>query len=255
MGSLIKQECFKLSKKKSTWIWPIVIIAIMITLLFISQNSDIMSSEGLIQGGFSGFYWVVILMIVQASTIISMEFHYETIKNVLYRNYSRTSIVISKVITLVIYSLICFIGVIAVTLLLYAISFNDIDLLAPHGSQPPLLNEMLLLAVADFVTMWLVLSLTLLISCAMKGPTLSITIGIFFYFVISFVAALLTYFNGKWEWFKWNPLNMIMLPQQIVDNDFKEMSHLELHELFIGNIVYIVIFLVLLVFVFKKKNV
>lgn len=116
MGSLIKQECFKLSKKKSTWIWPIVIIAIMITLLFISQNSDIMSSEGLIQGGFSGFYWVVILMIVQASTIISMEFHYETIKNVLYRNYSRTSIVISKVITLVIYSLICFIGVIAVTL-------------------------------------------------------------------------------------------------------------------------------------------
>ncbi|MDU0995167.1 MAG: ABC transporter permease, partial [Staphylococcus lugdunensis] len=160
MGSLIKQECFKLSKKKSTWIWPIVIIAIMFTLLFISQNSDIMSSEGLIQGGFSGFYWVVILMIVQASTIISMEFHYETIKNVLYRNYSRTSIVISKVITLVIYSLICFIGVIAVTLLLYAISFNDIDLLAPHGSQPPLLNEMLLLAVADFVTMWLVLSLT-----------------------------------------------------------------------------------------------
>ena len=98
----------------------------------------------------------------------------------MYRNYSRTSIVISKVITLVIYSLICFIGVIAVTLLLYAISFNDIDLLAPHGSQPPLLNEMLLLAVADFVTMWLVLSLTLLISCAMKGPTLSITIGIFF---------------------------------------------------------------------------
>ena len=53
MGSLIKQECFKLSKKKSTWIWPIVIIAIMFTLLFISQNSDIMSSEGLIQGGFS----------------------------------------------------------------------------------------------------------------------------------------------------------------------------------------------------------
>lgn len=55
MGSLIKQECFKLSKKKSTWIWPIVIIAIMFTLLFISQNSDIMSSEGLIQGGFQDF--------------------------------------------------------------------------------------------------------------------------------------------------------------------------------------------------------
>ena len=106
---------------------------------------------------------------------------------------------------------------------------------------------MLLLAVADFVNHVACAKFDFTDFMCDEGPTLSITIGIFFYFVMSFVAALLTYFNGKWEWFKWNPLNMIMLPQQIVDNDFKEMSHLELHELFIGNIVYIVIFLVLLV--------
>ena len=54
MGSLIKQECFKLSKR-NRWISTIVIIAIMFTLLFISQNSDIMSSEGLIKVVFQDF--------------------------------------------------------------------------------------------------------------------------------------------------------------------------------------------------------
>lgn len=36
---------------------------------------------------------------------------------------------------------------------------------------------------------------------------------------------------------------------------FKELIKLELYELFIGNIVYIFIFLILVVWIFKKKNV
>ncbi|MGJ5718892.1 ABC transporter permease, partial [Staphylococcus equorum] len=58
------------------------------------------------------------------------------------------------------------------------------------------------------------------------------------------------------EWLKWLPINMLNLSSQIIDNDvMKPFTKLELHELFIGNIVYIVIFLVLVIFVFKKKNV
>ncbi len=51
---------------------------------------------------------VRILLIIQASTIISMEFHYGTIKNLLYREYSDT-IIVGKIITLFIISLIYFI--------------------------------------------------------------------------------------------------------------------------------------------------
>ncbi|RIM61102.1 ABC transporter permease, partial [Staphylococcus xylosus] len=52
------------------------------------------------------------------------------------------------------------------------------------------------------------------------------------------------------------PINMLNLSSQIIDNDMiKSLTKLELHEIFIGNIVYIVIFLVLLIFVFKKKNI
>ena len=64
-------------------------------------------------------------MIIQASTIISMEFHYGTIKNLLYRNYSRTSIIVSKFITLLIYSLIIFLVFIIISLLLHLIFNGD----------------------------------------------------------------------------------------------------------------------------------
>ena len=48
---------------------------------------------------------------------------------------------------------------------------------------------------------------------------------------------------------------MMNIMVQITDKGMRKVTKLELHELFIGNIVYIIIFLILLVFVFKKKNV
>lgn len=49
---------------------------------------------------------------------------------------------------------------------------------------------------------------------------------------------------------------MMNLSTQVLDNEvFKEMTKLELHELYIGNIVYIIIFLALVIYAFKKKNV
>ena len=41
MGTLIKQECFKLCKKKSTFIIPIIIILLMVIQAIISKNTMI----------------------------------------------------------------------------------------------------------------------------------------------------------------------------------------------------------------------
>ncbi len=40
MGTLIKQECFKLCKKKSTFIIPIIIILLMVIQAIISKKYD-----------------------------------------------------------------------------------------------------------------------------------------------------------------------------------------------------------------------
>ncbi|HEH8083496.1 TPA: ABC transporter permease, partial [Staphylococcus aureus] len=107
MGTLIKQECFKLYKKKSTFIAPIVFILLMVAQGYIATKYNITPKENF-TSGFNGLAWFSFLLIIQASTIISMEFHYGTIKNLLYREYSRTTMIISKIITLFIISLIYF---------------------------------------------------------------------------------------------------------------------------------------------------
>ena len=44
MGTLVKQECFKLFKKKSTYILPIIIIIIMLALAILgNQYSDVLT--------------------------------------------------------------------------------------------------------------------------------------------------------------------------------------------------------------------
>lgn len=256
MGTLIKQECFKLCKKKSTFIIPIIVILLMVVQAIISKNyDDVFSPQSSIESVFSGFSWFIFLLIIQASTIISMEFYHGTIKNLLYRKYTRTNIIISKIITLVIFSLLYFIISIIVGFILWAIFFNDINLLESKGDELSLLSKMLLTGLGTYVGTWLVLSVTLLISCAMKSPGVSIAVGIVFYFATSILSGILTIIVDKWEWLKWNPISMMNIMVQIVDKNMKKFTKLELHELFIGNIVYIIIFLILVVFVFKKKNV
>ena len=256
MGTLIKQECFKLCKKKSTFIIPIIIILLMVVQAIISKNyDDVFSPQSSIESAFSGFSWFIFLLIIQASTIISMEFYHGTIKNLLYRKYTRTNIIISKIITLVIFSLLYFIISIVVGFILWAIFFNDINLLESKGDELSLLSKMLLTGLGTYVGTWLVLSVTLLISCAMKSPGVSIAVGIVFYFATSILSGILTIIVDKWEWLKWNPISMMNIMIQIVDKSMKKYTKLELHELFIGHIVYIIIFLILVVLVFKKKNV
>ncbi|MDU2281919.1 ABC transporter permease, partial [Staphylococcus sp.] len=204
MGTLIKQECFKLCKKKSTFIIPIIIILLMVVQAIISKNyDDVFSPQSSIESAFSGFSWFIFLLIIQASTIISMEFYHGTIKNLLYRKYTRTNIIISKIITLVIFSLLYFIISIVVGFILWAIFFNDINLLESKGDELSLLSKMLLTGLGTYVGTWLVLSVTLLISCAMKSPGVSIAVGIVFYFATSILSGILTIIVDKWEWLKW----------------------------------------------------
>lgn len=257
MGTLINQELYKIFKKKSSIIIPIIIFILMIAMAVLSNNyEDILKPESQFKQGYTGFSWIFFLMIIQAATIITMEFHYGTIKNLLYRNYSRMSIILSKFIALFIYSLILFIVTTLISLGLKLILFSDIDILKQSGDNLSLLQEHLLTALATYIGMWLILSLTLLISCLLKSPGVSIAVGIVFYFASSVISGILFAAINQWEWLKWNPINMLNLSTQVLDNEaFKKMTKLELHELYVGNIVYIIIFLALVIYAFKKKNV
>ncbi len=254
MGTLIKQECFKLYKKKSTFIAPIVFILLMVAQGYIAMKYNITPKENF-TSGFNGLAWFSFLLIIQASTIISMEFHYGTIKNLLYREYSRTTMIISKIITLFIISLIYFAITIIASIGIGSLFFNDLNIFESSGNQLSLFNQLLLVSLGTFVGVWLVLSLTLLLSCATNSTGVAIAVGIVFYFASTILAVVQTTLLEKIEWLKWNPINMMNIMIQTVEKGFSKSTKLELHELFIGNIAYISIFLILVVFIFKKKNV
>ena len=99
MGTLIKQECFKLFKKKSTFIIPIIIMLLMVVQAIISKNyDDIFSPQSSIESAFSGFSWFIFLLIIQASTIISMEFYHGTIKNLSIENIREQALLLVKLL-------------------------------------------------------------------------------------------------------------------------------------------------------------
>ncbi|WP_086428948.1 ABC transporter permease [Staphylococcus cornubiensis] len=257
MSILIKQELFKMYKKKSSIIFPIIIVIFMILFAYLSkQYSDIFNSEIQFKTGFSGITWLAFLMIVQASTIITMEFAYGTIKNLLYRKYSRTQIIISKFAALFIYSFILFIGVCLISFLLKFIFLGSLDITSSSGDKMSLIQELALNAVGNYIGLWLILSITLLLSCIMKSPSLSIALGIILYFALSIISGILFMLIDKWTWLKWNPINMLNISPQLLDHEsLSKLTHLTNTELFIGNLIYIVLFLVLVSIVFKKKNV
>ncbi|HHW9673567.1 TPA: ABC transporter permease [Staphylococcus aureus] len=250
MGTLIKQEFFKLFKKKSTFIAPIVFILLMVAQGYIATKyNKIFTPQESFTSAYNGFSWFAFLLIIQASTIISMEFHYGTIKNLLYREYSRTTMIVSKIITLFIISLIYFVITIIASIVIGSLFFNDLNIFESSG------NQLLLVSLGTFVGVWLVLSLTLLLSSATNSTGVAIAVGIVFYFASSILAVIQTALLEKIDWLKWNPINMMNIMLQTVEKGFSKSTKLELHELFIGNIAYISIFLILVVFIFKKKNI
>ena len=186
MGTLIKQECFKLFKKKSTFIAPIVFILLMVAQGYIATKyNEIFTPQESLHLLIMVFM-VCILLIIQASTIISMEFHYGTIKNLLYREYSRTTMIVSKIITLFIISLIYFVITIIASIVIGSLFFNDLNIFESSGNQLSLLNQLLLVSLGTFVGVWLVLSLTLLLSSATNSTGVAIAVGIVFILQVLF---------------------------------------------------------------------
>ena len=94
---LVKQELFKLTKKKSTFIAPLLLVLLIIVAGILTKKySDVIAPDIMFTSNFSGTSWIVFIMIAASSAIISMESQYGTLKNLLYRKYYRGEILVSK---------------------------------------------------------------------------------------------------------------------------------------------------------------
>ncbi|KRL01104.1 ABC transporter permease [Liquorilactobacillus capillatus] len=258
MVTLIRQEIFKLIHKRSTLIGTIALLVLMtIFAIFSKLQPSFSDPKGDFIAAYGGLSWVVFFMIAACSTIIAMEFQYGTVKELLYRKYYRGQILASKWITMFLYSLyfyvLSFIFSIILKLVLFNSKFSLTDL---YSNDQSIMHTTLVTYAGNFVGLWLLLSLVLLLANVFKSSAAAISVGIVGYFATSIVSSLLFMLINKWEWVKWNPLNMLNLPTQLSNSTVVgTLTRLSNAELVWGNLIYTAIFLFLGYLIFRKRNV
>ncbi|MCV3740081.1 ABC transporter permease subunit [Lentilactobacillus hilgardii] len=257
MVTLVRQELFKLVHKKSTWATSIILLVIMTTFAVISRNHpNTFDPKGMFPDLFTGIIWIVLFMIAASSSIISMEFQYGTIKELLYRKYYRGEILVSKWITMFLYSVYFMLLAFVYSLILKLVLFNGtFQLSENYGYKHSILATTIYTSLAQFVALWLILSLVLLLANLFKSSAAAISVGIIGYFAINVISSMLTIIIKKWTWLKWNPLNMMNYPGQVASPELHKLTLLSTNELLIGSLVYMVIFLGISYSVFKRRNV
>ncbi|AMV60384.1 ABC transporter, permease protein [Pediococcus damnosus] len=257
MLTLINQELFKLLHKKSTYFATILLIVLMSLFAGLAKaHPNYFDPEGLFKSNFTGTEWVVFLMIAGCGAIVSMEFQYGTVKELLYRKYNRGQVIVSKWLTMFIYSVYLYALTFVMTIILKVVLFNDTFELTKTASNGRTLIENLGITMGGkFIGLWLILTLVLLLATLFKNATVAVSVGIIGYFASSIIANLMFILIAKWDWLKWNPINMLNLSSQVVESSYKTLTKLSVDQMVWGNLGYIVVFLFCGYLVFKKRNV
>ncbi|EHO52366.1 ABC transporter permease [Lentilactobacillus kisonensis] len=257
MITLVKQEMYKLGHKKSTWAVSVALLVIMTIFAVLSKtHPKYWGQKDMFVTMYTGGSWVVLFLIAACSSIIAMEFQYGTIKELLYRKYYRGEILVSKWITMLIYSIYFYLITFVYSLLLKVVLYNgSFKLSDTYANNQSIIQSQFLSLIGQFVSVWLVLSLVLLLANIFKSTAAAISIGIIGYFALSVVSGLMFVLMQKWNWLKWNPLNMMNLPAQLTSDTYHKMTLLSTPEMVCGSLVYTAIFMAISYVVFKRRSV
>lgn len=257
MIALVKEESFKLLHKRITIAVTLFLLGLMTLFAGLSKAyPKIYNPQSIFLETFTGGTWTVLFMIAACSSIITMEFQYGTIKELFYRQYYRGQVLISKWLTMLIYSIYFLVLVFGYTLLLKVVFFaNDFDLNGKYGGEYGLLKTIFYSSLGEFVSLWLILSLVLMLANVFKSSAAAISVGIISYFAIGVTSGMMSLAIQKWHWFRWNPLNMINLPSQITDPSYAKTTMLSTNDMIWASLGYMVIFMAVSYFIFKKRSV
>lgn len=252
MKNAVKQELFKLMKQqlilKQTMILSGLIFLFSIVTKF--NNFKVLSAENLVATCFNSGWLIVLFMVYLTSQTFSMEFRFGTIKNLLKKNQQRRIIFFSKLVTLAGYSVYLNVVSMTATICLSMILFPEISL-----NQTEVLRVLFTNLLGNFIGMWLFASLSLMISLVVSNESLASILGIATYFLSSMLAGIQFMVLDQINWLRWNPLNMLNLSNQLSNSNIEKLTQLATSQLLIGNLVYIISFLLIASFLFSRKKV
>ncbi|MCT3214136.1 ABC transporter permease [Lactiplantibacillus plantarum] len=261
MITLYRQELLKLFKKRSTMAIITIIVLAEIGFAILGKIwHHYLPAPSLFASNFTTIQWITLFLIAASASIISMESQYGTIKNLFTRKYTRTTVLISKWLTILTYSLLLyFITAIVSLILKISLYSNQIDLAHTYSSidRTRSLGQFWLLGMGtNLLTLFFLLSLVFLLAIIFKNTTVAITCGLIGYFALGILSNLMFMLIDKYTWLKWNPLNFMNLEAQISNpKTMGALTKLTDLELLWGTIGYTVVFLLIGLYVYRQKEV
>ncbi|MDT6951390.1 ABC transporter permease subunit [Companilactobacillus alimentarius] len=250
MRTLIRQESYKYIKQRGTQIFLIGLFIFQLLIVFCSQRyPKVISNKDAFLNNYLSDFLITFFFISISSTIISKERQFGTLRSLLYRNFSYIQIIISKIITMLIFTIIIFLSSSVVSLGFKFIFANKLDL------TKAVWKAWLLTSLNNFLTLIFLMSLVILLGTLINNSNLALMTGLIGYFVINVFNQLLLGLISKFNWLKWNPLNMMNLGEQIQNHDLHQLTQLSLTQISVGYILYMSIFIILAIYSFCKKSI
>lgn len=204
---------------------------------------------------------IIILIIIVSGTIISSEFSKGTIKQLLVRPYTRTSILLSKFISTVIILIISIIYLLLCDFLIGGLFFSFDSLSVPVIVYNFDTNELvsynvfaytLITILVKLPMLLLILALAFTLSTVSANSQISISLPLVGYMFSEVINALAISFDLKWM--KYFPTLNWNLSEYLFGN-LPAFKYTNLPFSIIVTIVYLIVMLLISILIFKKKNI
>lgn len=199
--ALVHNENIKIYSRVRTWIMLIILAVFSLSLPALMYFN---SSTGF--GMWDSFQIIVsvvfflntIFVIVIAADSVAGEFTWGTVKLLLIRPWSRSQILLSKYISVVLFSLFSTVVLIVFGLAAsYIFSSPDVNTLSPITAWSPVEYSFMDL-LCRYVTLFLTFTIAFMISTVFRASGLAIGLSMFMMFAQSMLAALLNPAVYKW---------------------------------------------------------
>ncbi|MBC2166019.1 ABC transporter permease subunit [Listeria booriae] len=273
MMALIANETRKISLRFSTWLYPIIIMVVILALaaIFRSVSPDIDNVQFMLSINGISMFLVALFSIVIASSVVASEFSFGTIKLLLIRPYKRWEILLSKYIVVMLYAVVLALFTLLITYLISGVltSFGSLtqdvsDIIPTYSENGDILNTGLtaINALSTQLGFFLVelifsMSIAFMVSSLLRSQALAVGIGLFLLFINSIAGGITLMLAEKFEWFKY----IFVTPLYYINMNSNAMGNTEINSglstgLAIGILaVYYIVFMALSFIFFQKRDV
>ncbi|WP_136603701.1 ABC transporter permease [Paenibacillus dokdonensis] len=184
--SLVQNENMKIYRRVRTWVMLgiLVVVNLVIPLLFSMVDSEGATSiwDSVILSSTFTFFLCTIFSVIIAADSVAGEFSWGTIKLLLIRPWSRSKILLSKYVSVILFSLLCTVLLTGVSLLVSSLLFSgsaDSNMFTPGKSGLVFTLQYIL---CDYVNLFITVAIAFMLSTVFRAGGLAIGLALFIMF-------------------------------------------------------------------------